>query len=403
MKPIRLVENTINEDDVNHLIEWLKTYPRLTKGEKTIEFEKAWSKWLGCKYSVFVNSGSSANLLMLYALIAANKLKIGDKVGVPAVSWATDLAPVIQLGLEPVLIDCSLNRLNIDVGSIRAKIQEHDIKALLLVSVLGLSPEMNSIKKVCDENNIILLEDNCESQGTTYSGIKLGNFGLMSSFSTYFGHTMSTIEGGMISTNDFEMYELLLQLRSHGWSRDLSDETKLKLREEHNISDFNDAYTFYQAGFNVRSTDLQAVIGLKQLQKVDGFIKKRIENFEYYQKRISSYVTIKPEPYCGTVTANFAYPIILRAKDMSVISKIREKFIETLNENKIENRPLISGSMSKQPMYVSRYGRDKSIKAANLIHEAGVYVPNHPEMTKDDLERVIKVINNFRWQDVKVH
>ena len=191
---ITLVKDTIDKDDVDNLIEWLKTYPRLTKGPKTVEFEEKWSKWIGCKYSVFVNSGSSANLLMLYALKVIGNLR-NDKIVVPALSWATDMAPVIQLGFEPLICDCNMQNLAVDVGQLESIFKYHKPAALILVSVLGLSPDMDKIIKLCQKYGVILLEDNCESQGTEFRGEKLGNFGLMSSFSTYFGHTMSTIEG----------------------------------------------------------------------------------------------------------------------------------------------------------------------------------------------------------------
>jgi CDP-6-deoxy-D-xylo-4-hexulose-3-dehydrase len=199
MKQIDLIQDTIDNQDIDNLIEWLKTYPRLTKGSKTIEFENKWSKWLGSKYSVFVNSGSSANLLMLYALKVLNKMK-NNKVCVPSLCWATDLAPVLQFDMKPLLIDCNLDNLSVDLNHLEEVFKTEQPSVLLLVSVLGLSPDMESIVELCEKYDVILLEDNCESQGTKFKGTKLGNFGLMSSFSTYFGHTMSTIEGGVISS-----------------------------------------------------------------------------------------------------------------------------------------------------------------------------------------------------------
>lgn len=248
---ITLVKDTIDINDIDNLIEWLKTYPRLTKGEKTIEFEEMWSKWIGCKYSVFVNSGSSANLLMLYALLELYNLK-NKKIVVPSLGWATDLAPVMQLGFEPVLVDVNLNNLSVDINHLEEIFKRENPSAMILVSVLGLSPEMDKIKNLCEQYDVILLEDNCESQGTTFQGIKLGNFGLMSSFSTYFGHTMSTIEGGVICTNDKNVYDILKQLRSHGWDRDLDSEKQKEFRETWGVDDFSALYTFYIPGFNVR-------------------------------------------------------------------------------------------------------------------------------------------------------
>ena len=190
---IPLTKDTIDKKDIDRLIEWLKTYPHLTKGEKTLEYEEKWSNFLGCKYSVFVNSGSSANLLMIYSLIETNRLRPGDKVVIPAVSWSTDLAPVVQFGLEPILCDCNLADLSIDLKHFEQILEKEKPKALILVSVLGLIPQMDKIVDLCEKHNVILLEDACESLGSEFNNKKLGSFGLMSSFSSYFGHHICKI------------------------------------------------------------------------------------------------------------------------------------------------------------------------------------------------------------------
>ena len=313
MKKIDLIQDTIDNQDIDNLIQWLQEYPRLTKGPKTIEFESKWSKWIGSKYSVFVNSGSSANLLMLYALKVLNKMK-NNKVCVPALCWATDLSPVLQFDLQPLLIDCNLDNLSVDLNHLEQMFQTEQPSVLLLVSVLGLSPDMDSIVELCKKYDVILLEDNCESQGTKFKGTKLGNFGLMSSFSTYFGHTMSTIEGGVITTNDEEIYNMLLQLRSHGWDRDLSESKQQELRKEWGVSNFSALYTFYVPGFNLRSTDLQAQLGIQQLLKVDGMINNRFQNFLYYKSKLEG-KTWFPKTFSDEFTSNFAIPIITKSSE----------------------------------------------------------------------------------------
>jgi CDP-6-deoxy-D-xylo-4-hexulose-3-dehydrase len=386
MKRIDLIQDTIDNQDIDNLIEWLKGYPRLTKGSKTIEFENKWSKWLGSKYSVFVNSGSSANLLMLYALKILNKMK-NNKVCVPTLCWATDLAPVLQFDMEPLLIDCNLNNLSVDLNHLEEVFKTENPSVLILVSVLGLSPDMDSIVELCKRYDVILLEDNCESQGTKFKGIKLGNFGLMSSFSTYFGHTMSTIEGGIISTNDEEIYNTLLQLRSHGWDRDLSSDKQQELRNEWLVSDFSALYTFYIPGFNLRSTDLQAQIGLKQLDKVDGMINNRYKNFLYYKSKLEG-KTWFPITFDDSYTANFAIPFITKTIED------KESLIKELEENNIACRPLISGSMGTQPFYKKLYGENKLPKCS-IIDERGVYVPNHDKMTTDDIDRICNILLKY--------
>ena len=385
---ITLSKDTINNSDIDNLIEWLKTYPRLTKGNKTIEFEEQWSKWIGCKYSVFVNSGSSANLLMLYAIIELYNLR-NKKVVVPSLGWATDLAPVMQLGFDPLLVDVNLENLSVSVEHLEYVFKTEQPSAMILVSVLGLSPDMYKITELCKKYGVILLEDNCESQGTEYDGKRLGNFGIMSSFSTYFGHTMSTIEGGMVCTNDKDVYDMLKQLRSHGWDRDLDLEKQKELREQWGVDDFSALYTFYVPGFNVRSTDLQAVLGIEQLKKVDNMIQVRNKNFKYFKEKLSHY-TWFPKEVEGSFTASFCIPIIAKDKDE------KNRIVEELVNNNIECRPLICGSMGTQPFYIKKYGR-KELENVSILDSCGLYVPNHPSLTSDEINRIcdciIKVVS----------
>lgn len=380
---ITLVKDTIDKDDIDSLIEWLKTYPKLTHGNKVREFEEMWSKWVGCKYSVFVNSGSSANLLMLYAILELYNLR-NKKVVVPSLGWATDLAPVIQFGFEPVLVDIDKTNLAVDIDHLEKIFITEKPAAMLLVSVLGLSPRMSEIIELCKKHGVILLEDNCESQGTKYNGIKLGNFGLMSTFSTYFGHTMSTIEGGMVCTNNKEAYDMLKQLRSHGWDRDLDKNRQDELRLEWGIDDFSALYTFYVPGFNVRSTDLQAVIGMRQLQKVDAMIEQRNKNFQLFKEKLSPY-TWFPVEIENSFTASFCIPIIAHS--------IEEKnnIVKALLENNVECRPLICGSMGTQPFYIKKYGRIE-LPNVSKVDTCGLYIPNHPKLTEEEINRMCDCI-----------
>jgi CDP-6-deoxy-D-xylo-4-hexulose-3-dehydrase len=380
---IDLVQDTIDNDDINKLIEWLSTYPRLTKGPKTIEFEKKWSEWLGVKYSVFVNSGSSANLLMFYALITLNMMK-NKKVCVPSLCWATDLAPVLQFNLEPILIDCNLENLSVDLNHLEHVFKTESPATFILVSVLGFSPDMDKIVNLCEKYNVILLEDNCESQGTKYKGKKLGNFGLMSSFSTYFGHTMSTIEGGIICTDDENIYNILVQLRSHGWSRDLPENIQKSLEDEWSCDKFSFFYTFFVPGFNLRSTDLQAMIGINQLDKVDEMILKRNENFKYFSSKLMGKIWL-PTEIDDSFTSNFAIPIITKTK------KIKEQLVNDLKNNEIACRPLISGSMGTQPFYKKQYG-ELILPNCNIVDECGLYIPNHPKLTKEDIDLMCSIL-----------
>lgn len=380
--PITLVRDTIDDSDINSLIDWLKTNPRLTKGQKTIEFENSWSNWLGCKYSLFVNSGSSANLAMIYALLLSGRLK-NKKIVFPCLSWVTTVSPAIQLGMEPILCDVDEN-LSINLSDLREIFEKENPSILMLVHALGFPNDMTNIMNLCEEFDVILLEDSCETVGSLYGGKKTGTFGLASSFSSYYGHHFSTIEGGFVCTDDFELYNILKSIRSHGWSRDLDEVTRKRLQFEHGIDDFKNLYTFYYPGFNLRSTDLQASIGLNQLKKLNFFCEKRYKNFLLYDQMIvNDYWKINSSKF--DFISNFAYPII---------HPNSRKIVSELLKNKVECRPLIAGNIAKQPFFYKLHG-NKEYKFADIIHEHGFYVPNNHQISFDEIDFICKLINKI--------
>lgn len=377
---ISLVNNTIDEDDISKLCDWLKTNPRLTKGPLTLEYEKKWAKWLGTKYAVFVNSGSSANLMMLHALLERGSLR-NNKIVIPNLCWVTDLAPALQLDYTPILCDCNLDNLSLDLHNLEQIFINESPAVVLLVSLLGLSPDMEAIQQLCQKYGVLLLEDCCESMGTQYKGANLGTFGVMSSFSTYFGHHISTIEGGMVCTDNDELYDILLSTRSHGWSRDWSLEKQKEVQDKHGISDFNNLYTFYHVGMNVRSTDLQAFIGINQLDKLDQCFSNRNKNFKSYEEKLNPSrwrVSETPESF----TSNFAYP---------VIHANRNKIVGKLTEAGVEVRPLVCGAMNKQPFYSEQ--KDKVFPNCDIVYDQGFYVPNHPLLREEDISYICDIIN----------
>jgi len=382
MKKIKLVNDTVSKNDIDYLIKWLKTYPRLTKGPITSELEKKFANKMGSKYSIFCNSGSSANLLMLQCLLEKKIVEKGSKVVVPALAWATDYSPVVQLGFEPILCDINLTDLSIDLVHFEKICSEQRPSVLILVSVLGLVPDMDKIMEICTKYDIALIEDNCESLGSASNRKLLGNFGLMSSFSTYFGHHISTIEGGFITTNDKEIYHNLLMIRNHGWDRDLDQESKDTLRNKWDIDSFNSLYTFYYNGFNCRSTDLQAYIGLKQIDKIDSIIEKRNKNFFHYVDNIEKNM-LQLEIRKNDFISNFAYPILSKRKD---------QIVKILMDNNIEVRPLISGSIGNQPFYKKDYGK-LELPNVTLVDKFGFYIPNHPDLEESDIKNISNLIN----------
>jgi len=382
MDRIHLVKDTIDNNDIDRLVDWLKTYPRLTKGPVTLELEDKFSKWLGRKYSVFCNSGSSANLLMLSALQQGGYLK-NNKVVVPSVAWSTDLAPVMQLGLEPIICDSNKRDLSSDLIHLEKIFQDESPSALMFVSVLGLVPEMEKVMNLCEKYDVILLEDTCESMGSEYRDRKLGTFGKMSSFSTFFGHHISTIEGGFVSTDDKDLYDILVSIRAHGWGRDLDIEKQMELQQDWDVSTFNSLYTFYYQGFNVRATDLQAYIGLTQIDKLDDWGIRREYNYMTYQKLIKNNYW-KPADELNDFTSNFAYP---------VIHPNRDKIVEKLEANGVDVRPMICGSMGTQPFYVKKYGR-LELPNVREIDEYGFYAPNNPHITDNEIVYISDIIND---------
>lgn len=377
---IPLVRDTISRKNIDALIQWLGTYPRLTKGELTLEFERQWSTWLGTEHSAFVSSGSAANLAAVYALVLSKRLK-NKKVVVPAVSWSTTVAPIIQLGLEPILCDCNKDNLGLDIEHLASLMDTHQPSLLITVNVLGFSNDYTAIKSLCKQYGTLILEDSCESIGTICQNQKTGTFGDISTFSFYFGHHMSTIEGGMICTNDEELSDLIKSIRSHGWDRDLSYKKQTELRSQHQIDDFRALYSFYYPGFNLRATDLQAFIGLEQIQTIEQHAQKRHDNFALYQ---SMCPTLWPPNLPNhDLVSNFSYP---------VITDQLEETINALTLNKIECRPLVCGSMGQQPFWIEHYGRT-SLPNADIVHNKGLYLPNNPAMTKEEIYFVCETVS----------
>ena len=381
---IKLVSDTINKDDINSLIEWLSQdeIPRLTKGDLTVELENKWANKIGTKYSVFVNSGSSSILLTLAALKHTNRLK-NNKIVVPSLSWATDLSSPILLGLEPILCDCNLNDLSCDLDLLEEIFKKESPSTLILVSVLGLVPNMGRVVELCDKYDVILLEDVCESMGSKYKEKYLGTFGLASFFSMYFGHHLSTIEGGFINTNDEDFYYTLLMMRSHGWARDLPIHIQNEYQSKYNINAFDNLYNFYLPGMNLRSTDLQAYIGLRAIDKLDNFSKIRNSNFNHYINNIKNN-KLDIQVNSSDFVSNFAMP---------VVSKNKENILHNLLKNNIECRPLIAGNLANKPFWYENFTKPE-LKNCELIDQYGFYIPNHQDLTTDDLNKIIEIVNN---------
>ncbi len=381
---IKLVSDTIDRQDINALVEWLQQdpIPRLTKGDLTKQLEEKWAKKIGTKYSVFVNSGSSSILLTLAALKESGRLK-NNKIVVPALSWATDVSSPMLLGYDIIMCDCNLSDLSCDLKALEKIFQQENPATLILVSPLGLVPNMLDVTNLCAKYDVTLLEDVCESMGSKYQQQYLGSFGLVSFFSMYFGHHLSTIEGGFINTDDEDLYHLLLMIRSHGWDRDLPKEKQKELREQHNCTDFDALYNFYVPGMNLRSTDLQAFIGLRAIDKLDRYSRIRRDNFHFYMNSLTTNQLDLIERN-GDYVSSFAIPII---------HPQRKNIIRDLQDEGVEVRPLIAGNMANKPMWK---GSKVGLENCELIEAQGFYVPNHQDLTTQEIKIIVNIINQYK-------
>ena len=364
---IKLADNIIEKQDIDTLVDWLSATNHYTKGQKTIDFENEWSTWQRCRYSIFVNSGSSANLLVIAGLLYSNRLK-NNKIIVPAVSWVTTVSPAIMLGLEPILCDADRENLGLSVNDLEELCIKHNPAAVMLVHVLGHSNHMEQIIEICNKYDVLLIEDTCEAYGSIYKGQKLGNFGIASTFSYFYGHQMATVEGGMVCTDDYELYNTMLSIRSHGWLRDNDENFRKKLFDKHNMHDeFNFKYFFVYPGLNIRNTDINAVIGLSQIKRIDKNIKSRNDNYELYCSLLDGKVWIQK--------SNID---IVSSLSFGMIDKNKKQITDELVKNNVECRPLICGS--------------RNLPVAKLVHEFGFYVPCHQNLTTEQIKLITKII-----------
>lgn len=380
---INLVNETIDRNDIDALQEWLAQdpIPKLTKGPLTVELEQKWADKIGTDYSVFVNSGSSAILLVLAALLHTNQLK-NNKLLAPSLSWITDVSSPMILGYEVELCDCNLQDLGSDLVHVEKLFQEFDPAVFLHVAPLGLVPDMSRLLQLCEKYDVLLVEDICESMGSKYQGQYLGSFGIASVFSTYFGHHLSTIEGGFINTSDEELYHAMLMLRSHGWARDLPKTAQDKLQQQAGVDSFQNLYTFFMPGMNLRSTDLQAFIGLRAVDKLDKYAENRRRNFLRYKENIE-HNQLDIVEQSGDFVSNFAFPIV---------SDNRSKIVEQLQIAGVECRPLIAGNIARNPFW-KKPKTISSLPNADIVHYKGFYVPNHQDLTVEEIEFVCDIIN----------
>ncbi len=389
----RLMDNNIIDSDVRSVISFLKKNKKkiFTQSTKVNEFEKKWSKWLGTKYSVFVNSGSSANLLTLQTI----KIIYGTgEVIVPPLTWISDIASVIQNGFRPVFVDINPKTLCMDEEQILKKINSKT-KAVFITHVQGFNGLSHNLLNVLKKKKIVLLEDVCESHGATFKRKKLGTFGLISNFSFYYAHHMSTIEGGMICTNDKNVYKILRILRSHGMLRESGDRNYEKKLIKKNPK-LSPKFIFLYPAYNVRNTEIPAVIGLNQLKRLDKNNELRTKNFIYFLNNLNSDNYRTDFELEGS--SNYAFPLILNKANI----KNRNLLEKIMKDHNIEFRRgnAGGGNQLRQP-YLKSYLKNinfKNFKEVDHIHFFGYYIGNYPSLKKEKIIQICKILNNINYE-----
>lgn len=370
------------------LCDFIKSARILSLSQECQKFESSFTKWQGRKNCVLLNSGSSANLAVIQALLNIGKIKPGDKVGFSSVTWSTNVMPLLQLGLVPVPVDVSLETLNISPLTLNSVVKKTGLKMLFLTNLLGFCDELDAVVDICNRHHILLIEDNCESLGTVYKGRKLGNFGYASTFSFYVGHHMSTIEGGAVCTDDTEFAIMLRLVRAHGWDRNLPMQQQHEIREKFKVnSTFYSRYTFYDLGYNFRPTEITGFLGSVQLRYLDEIIRLRQRNFKKLAAKIYGRTDLYyPIKYSHLdLISNFAVPVI------SKNSKTRDELVKKC-DGLVEIRPVVGGDMSRQPFF-KKYATNVLYDCPNakLIHEHGFYFGNNPELTGLEIETLLSV------------
>lgn len=357
-----------------------------TMGKAVGRFESDFARFTDHKYCVMVNSGSSANLLAIAAMFYKkdNPLKRGDEVIVPAVSWATTYYPLYQYGLHLKFVDVDLDTLNFDLKQLEAAVSDKT-KMIFAVNLLGNPNDYDEIKRIIGDRNIYLLEDNCESLGGVYKGKPLGSIGLMGTYSTFFSHHMSTMEGGLIGTDDEELYDILLCLRSHGWTRHLPKENKLCVKSDNH---FEESWRFILPGYNVRPIEMMGAIGIEQLKKLPEFIRYRRLNAEHFKKLFGNDDRFILQTEIGQ-SSWFGFSFLI--KDASVS---RTKIIRKLTEANIDTRPIVAGNFARKEV-VKYFDHEISgdLKNADYIDKHGFFVGNHQFDIKDKLDYLKSVLD----------
>ena len=388
-----LMSNNFTKSDMNEVKKFINHKNiTLTQSKKVKEFEKKWSRWLGVKYSVFVNSGSSANYITISALKIINKNKIKNEIIVPTLTWVSDINSVIMNGFKPVFVDINFSNLSMNVEEILKKISKKTL-AVFITHAQGFNGLNNKLLQVLKKKKIHLIEDVSESHGATFNGKRLGNYGLISNFSFYYAHHLTTIEGGMVCTNSKEIYEIVKILRSHGMLREANNK-KFERKLISKYKYLSPKFIFMYPSLNFRNNEIGAVIGINQLKSLNKNNLLRTRNFKLFLKLLDPNKFFKEFDVVGS--SNYAFPVILKTKDF----KKRDLFEKELLKNGIEFRRgnAGGGNQLRQP-YIKNIVKNinlKNFKKVNHVHFFGYYIGNYPSLNKNKITLICKILNNVK-------
>ena len=379
----RLCDDTWDESERQAIIRVLDSN-RFSMGERVAEFERKFEEKFGVKYALMVSSGSAANLLAVAGLVYSGKLKKGDEVIVPAVSWSTTYFPLFQMGLKLRFVDIDKDTLNIDINKLKEAITDNT-RLICLVNLLGNPNDFDAIKSITDNKDIIIMEDNCESLGAEYNGKKAGTFGIVGTYSTFFSHHLCTMEGGVVVTDDEELYHYMLCIRAHGWTRNLPKDSAIYTKNE---DDFYESFNFIVPGFNLRPLEMEGATGLKQLDKMERIIGQRQDNAAYFKQRMEEISCARTQREIGK-SSWFGFAVILEGDNIGK----RGRVVNKLKEANIEVRPIVAGNFTKNKvieyMDYSVYGE---LTASDDIHYNGFFVGNHSKNNFKEIDYFIDTI-----------
>ena len=387
MSNYKLASSTWDEKELN-AIQSIIDKDMYTMGDSVKQFEEDFSKFLNTKYCVMTSSGSTANLLAAAALFFTKnpKLKRGDEVIVPAVSWSTTYFPLQQYGLKLKFVDIDLDTLNYDLKALEEAVSD-STKMIMIVNLLGNPNDFDKINAIIKDKDIFLIEDNCESMGATFNGQQAGTFGVMGTFSTFFSHHMATMEGGFVTTNDEELYHILLSIRAHGWTRNLPKENKVS-----NKSDdwFTESFRFVLPGYNVRPLEMSGAIGIEQLKKLPSFISNRRKNAKLFVQLFENHPDFIIQKELSK-SSWFGFSLIIRPES----NRKRKDIVNKLMEAEIECRPIVTGDFTQnEVMKYFDYEIHDDLKNAKYLHDNGLFVGNQQVIIEKEIKYLHKILTD---------